>query len=482
VRVVEAAVGKDAADHLAAGRGLADFKSLAERASADDASEGDSERGAVGSPAPSLVTRGSAVRSKSIRWAWTGRLALGYLTVETGIEGLGKSVFAAWMLARLTRGDLPGEWRGEAVNVLIVAGEDGIEDTWKPRLDLAGADPDRWASLNLDQLDAGWNLRDGIEQIRGAVEETGATVVFIDAALDHMPAPRSGESIHSPTFVRQVLGPLKRLVRDLNLVGLFSMHPPKARSSDFRDLVQASQAFSAIPRVGLLFAWHPDDAELPEDDRRRVLVRGKGNIGRNPGALEFRIVGHEHEHDDGTTAEVAVVEDVAPSAITMADLAPGKMVGERPPTKAEQAAELIREALSDGGWHPAKAIREQLARTGLDAGSTRTHGMGIARVEQRKRPGEVDGPSEWRIVEESVSDGPFAPTRARSTSRDGLFDSDALEASNDGKSPRVRDADPSDPPESKSPSPDGGRARTRTREDGGGGLIDDALATFGTDE
>ena len=61
----------------------------------------------------SLVIRASEVESRSLRWAWEGRLLLGYLTVMTGVEGLGKSLFVAWVIARLTRGDLQGEWRGE---------------------------------------------------------------------------------------------------------------------------------------------------------------------------------------------------------------------------------------------------------------------------------------------------------------------------------------------------------------------------------
>jgi hypothetical protein len=136
---------------------------------------------------PSLVTRASTVKSRSIRWAWIGRLALGYLTVITGVEGLGKSVFAAWMIARLTRGELPGEWQGEPIDVLIVAGEDGIADTWRVRLELAGADLERVSFLNLDQLPPDWNLRDGIEQLRDALAETSAQFVTIDAALDDVP-------------------------------------------------------------------------------------------------------------------------------------------------------------------------------------------------------------------------------------------------------------------------------------------------------
>src|SRR5436305_15336784 len=95
-----------------------------------------------------LVKRASEVRSRSIRWAWEGRLALGYLTVMTGEEGLGKSVFMAWLIGRATRGELIGEWHGRPASVLVVAGEDGIADTWRPRLDLAGADLDRVSFLD----------------------------------------------------------------------------------------------------------------------------------------------------------------------------------------------------------------------------------------------------------------------------------------------------------------------------------------------
>jgi AAA domain-containing protein len=408
------------------------------------------------------VIRAATVRSRSIRWAWQGRLARGYLTVQTGIEGIAKSVFAAYEIAALTRGTLPGEWEGQPVDVLIVASEDGIADTWKPRLAVADTDMEHVAFLDLDELPNDWNLRDGIDQLDEALSETAARVLFIDSALDHMPAPRSGESINSPTFVRQALGPLKRLVRARQIVGQFSMHPPKARSADFRDLVQASQAFSAIPRIGLLFAYHPDDLEQPEDERRRVLIRGKGNIGRNPGALEFRVVGHAYRHDDGRTQEVPVVEDVKPSSITMADLAPERVLGVRPPTKAEQAAAVLRDALADGKWHPGSAIREQLARQGLDSGSVRNHAMGMADVEARKQPGVTHGPWEWRIPKSPTGMDPsrtLGPARARSLPDGGLLDFEGVNASNNGKGPRVHDPEPSTADEGKSPTPEGLRAR-----------------------
>jgi hypothetical protein len=61
----------------------------------------------------SLVVRAAEIPSRSIRWAWQGWLAIGYMVVMTGVEGLGKSLCAAWVIARLTRGQLPGDWRDQ---------------------------------------------------------------------------------------------------------------------------------------------------------------------------------------------------------------------------------------------------------------------------------------------------------------------------------------------------------------------------------
>lgn len=310
----------------------------------------------------------------------------------SGLEGVGKSVFAAWVIARLTRGELPGQLKNAPIDVLVVASEDGIEDTWKPRVDLADADLDRVHFLHIP---TGWNVRDGIDLMRLAMKSTGARVLFIDAALDHMPDPKAGESVNSPTFVRATFDLLRRMTRELDSVGLFSMHPPKAKGVSFRDLVQASQALSAIPRVGLYIAYHPDD---DEDDPacRRIVLRGKGNIGRNPGALEFRIGETPYVHDDGRVQGREFVDDVGPSDVTMADVRPDKVVGRRAAGKTDQAVAFLDKALFDGGWHEAAPLLAELTAHGISETVIRDASRRLA-VAKRKRPDEVDGPWEWRL-------------------------------------------------------------------------------------
>jgi hypothetical protein len=363
-----------------------------------------------------LVIRASNVKSRSIRWAWKGRIAVGYLTVITGEEGLGKSVFAAWQIARMTRGELEGEWEGEPVTVLVIASEDGVADTWRPRLDLAGADLERAGFLALDLLGPDWNLRDGIDAVRGAVAATEARFIYIDCALDHMPSPKSGESINSPAFVRGALGPLRALVRELDIAAEFSMHPPKARGASYRELVQASQAFTAIPRIGLLLAWHPEDDER-DPDRRRVLIRGKGNLGRNPGTLEFRVAGRDYDHDDGVTAEREVVTEVRNSGISLSDLHPAGVGAEREPTKAERAAAIIASELADGEWHEAAPIRDRLHHQGVNNNAVVTDAKRRVGVEGKQIAGVAHGGWIWRLRQgqpsPSADSATLTPSRAR---------------------------------------------------------------------
>ena len=364
-------------------------------------------------PTPAPI-KASSVKSRSIRWAWKGRLALAYLGVMTGIEGLGKSVFGAWLMAQITRGQLAGEWYGKPKNVLIVAGEDAIDDTWNPRLDLAGADLDRVFFMDLDKLGAGWNVRDGIDQLRDNVIAAEASFVFFDALLDHLPPARSGEGASQPAFVREALFPLKLLIRTRAMAGLMSLHPSKTKGTQFRDLVQLSQAFTAIPRIGLLFDVHPDD-DRSDPSHRRVLLRGKGNIGRDAGALEFKVKGVDYFHEaDGVTQSREVVYDVKPSTVTMADL---HKQAKKEPTKTELAMDIIRLALSGGDWMPAAPNNEKLEAAGCASRSVQTEAC--RRLEVEKRKAGYDGSGwEWRIpvddeeteVSEATEDGPLVPS------------------------------------------------------------------------
>jgi AAA domain len=366
----------------------------------------------VGRPA---TTRASDITKTRVQWLWQGRLALGYLAVWCGAGDIGKSMFAAWTIGELTHGRLPGRFLDQPQDALIVCTEDGRDDMWRPRLEAVGADLDRVHFLDYP---AGWNLRDGIDWIDTGVTEAVTALVFVDALMSHMPDAQGGENTRSPTFVRGALQPFADLCKRQKVTGLFGLHPRKAGGDTFADVVQESGVFTQLPRLGLLFGYHPEDLELPQDQQRRVILRGKGNIGRNPGALSFRIAERflEWGDDDPDPEGIGYITDVQPCTVTERELlATKRRDADRPTTKVQQAEGLIGMALRDGAWHPAKPIRAQLERLKLNNnGVVNQAKVNLGVKSRQQETGAASPPWEWRNPGSSISDAETdsVPSRA----------------------------------------------------------------------
>jgi AAA domain len=388
------------------------------------------------------TTRASQIPKTRLRWTWRGRLALGYLAVWCGAGDIGKSMFAAWVIKQLNYGLLPGEFEGTPQSVLIVCTEDGRDDMWRPRLEAVGANLDLVEFLNYPRA---WNLKDGISWIDNAITGADIPLTFIDALMSHMPEAIGNENTRSPTFVRAALEPFADLCKQRKVTGLFGLHPRKAGGDTFADVVQESGVFTQLPRLGLMFGYHPDDLELPQEQQRRVIVRGKGNVGRNPGALSFRIaekfLDWGDQDPDGTADGVGYITDVQPCDVTERQLLhPKPDARDRDVSKAQVAQEYITLALADGDWHESKPIEERLAAMDITSGSTITTAKENAGVKSRKRPGVTHGPWEWQIPHSSNSDGILEswPPRATLDPLWNLESENAPNTNNHGKNPTFR--------------------------------------------
>lgn len=254
------------------------------------------------------VRRADLSRVRPIRWAWQGRIPIGYLSLLLGAEGIGKSTFICWMLARATRGELPGDLHGEPTRVLIVGDEDSFDSVIVPRLHAAGADLGLVDTLSEegDPLDLD---RDSYA-LRELVGQGGYKVVFFDALLDTLGVDVDDWRSKS---VRAALRPLRRAARDLDFAALGALHPNKGQRTSFRDLISGTHAFNASSRSSLLLAAHPSDAN------RRVLVRGKGNLAAVPPSIEFEINGRDMKIN-GHEFSLPVVEQVEEGSATVEEL------------------------------------------------------------------------------------------------------------------------------------------------------------------
>jgi RecA-family ATPase len=90
------------------------------------------------------------VKAKAIEWFWQSRIALGKVTVLAGEGGLGKSTILCDLAARTTTGaNWPdGAQNGGTGTVIILAAEDAVDDTLKPRLAAASADMSKVYSVS----------------------------------------------------------------------------------------------------------------------------------------------------------------------------------------------------------------------------------------------------------------------------------------------------------------------------------------------
>src|SRR5271156_3924223 len=92
-----------------------------------------------------LVQRISELAARDCAWLWPNRLAGGKLAILDGDPGLGKSLVALDLCARLSTGRA---WPDGAASLgpacsIVLNGEDGPEDTIRTRLQFLGADLDR---------------------------------------------------------------------------------------------------------------------------------------------------------------------------------------------------------------------------------------------------------------------------------------------------------------------------------------------------
>ncbi len=293
-------------------------------------------------------------RSRPPRWAWQDRIVVGYLNLLLGNEGVGKGTLAAWIIGKLTRGELPGDLRGHPVGVGVLGDEDSFDDVWTPRLHAAGADLDR--VVQIERPDGGFvDVREDREKLAAVVRTHRLGLLFCDQLLDNL-----GVTVNDwrQKPVRDALQPLRALARELRIPALGGLHPNK-RAESFRELVAGAPAFNAVSRSSLLLAQHP------EDDAVRVLVRGKGNLSLTPPGVEFRIEEHRFLAN-GHEFKVPLAQGFSDSGLTVGDLLE-KPSAANEHSKVADACEIIQTLLPrDGAWHAAKPIKEACERDGID--------------------------------------------------------------------------------------------------------------------
>jgi len=235
-------------------------------------------------PPPIRVRPVSALTARSVTWLWSGRLALGKLAILDGDPGMGKSLLALDLCARLSKG-LPfpdGTPSPGPANALVLNGEDGEEDTIRPRLLNLGADLERVFVLDREEDETcPLCLPNQLALLDFAVREATARLLVIDpimAFLDRTVLSMNDQS------VRRMLYPLSRLAARHQCAVLLLRHLNKQRGGLSLYRGTGSIAFLGACRSGYLAARDP------ADPKTCVLAQLKNNLAPPQPSLAYQML------------------------------------------------------------------------------------------------------------------------------------------------------------------------------------------------
>jgi putative DNA primase/helicase len=363
---------KDANDVLTneCGNNLKDFSALVD----------DIEARVTQTETEPLLRTGDDIQPERIKWMWENKIPLGKITLFAGNPDNGKSLATTSVAAICSRG---GTWPETKIShppadVLMMLGEDDLEDTAVPRLMAADADmkriffleavrpvqsEDREVQLDLDipamerQLERNPNIR----------------LLIIDPISNYL----GKVSMVAEQEVRSILIPLKRAAERFNVAVVLVMHLNKKNDLDAISRVGGAMAFIGVARCSWLFVR--DVAEVEEDagDGKTEkpaeksadsfsMLRIKNNlVSSDRSGLSYTVAVRGIQAKDGSeiiTPYVkwgSVVEGSADDRLNggrgRAESSEPRGMG-RPNDKLKKAITWLETYLQDGEPHPSKAL------------------------------------------------------------------------------------------------------------------------------
>src|SRR5712692_8508114 len=237
----------------------------------------------------------SKIETQPLQWLWQQRILRGNLTILDGDPGLGKSLLALDLAARVTTGKpMPGDTpspTGIQGSVILIAPEDGVDNTIKPRIEAAGGDPSRVRLLTIinDPRTAGmvvsFTLPRHFNILAETIRQTHAILVIIDPLMAIL-----GPDINASRDqnIRRLLTPMALLAHQTNCAILIVRHLNKGSSDN--PLYRGSGSIGIIgsARAGLLVT--PD----PYDENKRILASTKNNLSAPAPNLTYQVVANAH--------------------------------------------------------------------------------------------------------------------------------------------------------------------------------------------
>lgn len=258
----------------------------------------------------------SEIQSQEVSWLWYPFIPYGKLTIIQGDPGDGKTTLVLNIAAWLSKGEgLDSEMKlSEPVNVIYQSAEDGLADTVKPRLELAGADCER--ILVIDEKEKPLSMVD--ERLEKAIVQTKARMLILDPIQAYL---GGGMDMNRANEARDMTKKLGALAEKYQCAIVLIGHMNKAAGNKAAYRGMGSIDFFAVARSVLLVGRVEGESNI------RAVVQIKNNLAAfgHPKAFALSEDGFQWLGDYEITAD-EVLGSIAPKA-----------------NKMEQAKRLLRE-------------------------------------------------------------------------------------------------------------------------------------------
>ena len=213
------------------------------------------------------MIRMSEVQSQEIEWLGYPFIPYGKLTIIQGDPGDGKTTMVLNLAAKLSKGEALDENMKvtEPVNVIYQTAEDGLADTVKPRLELAGADCER--IIVIDESDKSLSMVD--ERLEQAIVRTGARLLILDPIQAYL---GGGMDMNRANEARDMTKKLGALAEKTKCAIILIGHMNKASGNKAAYRGMGSIDFFAVARSVLLVG------RVEGESNTRAVVQIKNNL------------------------------------------------------------------------------------------------------------------------------------------------------------------------------------------------------------
>ncbi len=204
-----------------------------------------------------------------LRWLWQNRIPYGGLTILVGDPQASKSLLACEIIAKVTTGKPMFNCRGlrSPHGVILLAGEDNLSETIKPRLVAAGA-----ATRLVRVLDCSrglLRLPADVSLIEREMGEHQARLVVVDPLMQFVDG-----NANSDQSMRKSIWPLADLARRTGRAVLLVHHLNKSARGSALYRSAGTIGIIGLVRSALMVAQRPGATD------QRVVAHVKSNLGR----------------------------------------------------------------------------------------------------------------------------------------------------------------------------------------------------------